>query len=365
MRLRNWRLRPALLLFVVVPTGTAVGLGGASLVSSWQSAVADQRTEALASLCAKVGQLAFRIEAERDTIAWYIAAKRAPGELLQVIRRQERSADSWVESVRAGAVGVGPGYSLAIQDGAQAVLADLRSLPSLRKRALTTHMQAIDVIDEYNAVVNSLLALDDQVALSSTDPQLTSTARSMAPIARQEDELAMQRAIVVYGLEAHNLNPAMRGRLTVSVADERADLAEFRVFATPSQVAMFSSFLSASRDDRAMSDEQDVLSNTNRLASVPFAAANWWRAMSTAVNATHRFEETLANSAADRARVLRERAIISAVVIGGIIVLVLLFSLLLTVFLWRSITDRPPGFIANWWRQRRRRGLRADVVTSR
>jgi len=173
----------------------------------------------------------------------------------------------------------------------------------------------------------------------------------------------MQRAIVMYGLKAHNLNPAMLGQLTASMADQRADFAEFQYFATPSQVAMFNSLLAASRDDRAMSDEQDVLSNTKRLASLPFAAADWWRAMSTAVNATHRFEAALANSAVDRARVLRERAIISAVVIGGIILLVLVFSLLLTVFVWRSLADRPRGLnSAKRWRQRRRGGLRADVA---
>lgn len=66
-----------LLLFVAVPAGAVVALGGASVAGSWQGAVADQRSQALASLSGKVGQLAFQIEAERDTIVWYMAAGSA------------------------------------------------------------------------------------------------------------------------------------------------------------------------------------------------------------------------------------------------------------------------------------------------
>src|SRR6185437_4139090 len=70
----NWRLRPRLMLLIAVPTAAALALGGVSIAGSWQSATADQRSEALASLSIKVTQLAFNVEAERDAIVWYIAA---------------------------------------------------------------------------------------------------------------------------------------------------------------------------------------------------------------------------------------------------------------------------------------------------
>lgn len=378
--LRSWRLRPMLLLFVAVSTGAVLVLGGASLVSSWQSAVADQRSEALASLSAKVSQLAFQIEAERDTIVWYISAgpggraghlgghnvpsaKQASDDLLLVVRQQEHYADSWVKSVTAGAAGVGSGYSRSVQAGAQAVVTELRALPSLRLDALTTHVPATVVIGEYDNLVQTLLALDDQVARSSTDPQVISTARSMVMIARQADELAVQRAIVMYGLNAHNLTPAMLRQLTASIAKQGADLTEFKDFATTRQVTEFNSLMAASLEDRALSDEQIFVSNTKRLASLPIVGADWWGTISSAIKATHRFEETLANSAAGRARILRNRAITSAVVIGGIILLVLVFSLFLTVLALRSMADRPRRLnSAKRWRQPRRGGLGADIA---
>lgn len=78
--LRNWRVRSRLVLLIAIPTATAVALGGVSIVTSWRSAVADQRTQVLASVSTKITNLAFQIESERDAIVWYIAAgPRRPG----------------------------------------------------------------------------------------------------------------------------------------------------------------------------------------------------------------------------------------------------------------------------------------------
>jgi hypothetical protein len=77
--LRNWRVRSRLVLLITIPTATAVALGGASIISSWQSAIDDQRTEVLANMSTKITQLAYQLEAERDAIVWYIAAGRVVG----------------------------------------------------------------------------------------------------------------------------------------------------------------------------------------------------------------------------------------------------------------------------------------------
>lgn len=333
-------MRPSMLLIVAVPIGAAVALGGASVAGSWQSAGADQRSETLASLSAKVGQLAFQVEAERDMIVWYISARRASSEVLRVVQQQERDASFWVRTVETGAAGVGSGYPQRAQAVAQAVIAQLRSLPNLRHQALDTSVSATEVIEEYNNLVSTLLAFDDQVASSSSDAQLTSTARTVATVARQEAEYSVQRAIVMYGLIAQNLNSDMLSQLNASIADQKADFAEFGDFATPSQVATFNNLLAASLEDRVISVEQDVLKNTNRIASLPIVPQDWWGSMSSIIEATQKFQTNLANSAADRASALRKRAITSAVVVGGIILLVLMFSLLLTAFAWRSMTEQ-------------------------
>lgn len=352
------RLRSKLLLFVAIPTGAAVALGGASVASSWQSAAADQRSETLASLSIKVSHLAFEIETERDTIVWYIAAgpdgregqltahpvasvKQASDGQLEVVRQQERFADLWVKTVQASAADLGSAYSRGVQAGAQAVVAVLRDLPGLRRQSLDTHLPATQVVEDFDKVVGVLLALDDQVALSSADPQFASTARAMVAIARQEDEYSVQRAIVMYGLVAQHLNPDMLDELDASIANQKADLTQFQNFGATSQVEMFNASQATTLEDRAVADEQEVIKNTSQIARLPIVPTDWYGSVSDVIAANQKFEETLAASAVDRAKAMRERAIISADVIGGVILLVLLFSLVLGVFIWRS--DGEPG----------------------
>jgi signal transduction histidine kinase len=354
--LRNWRVRSRLVLLITIPTATAVALGGASIVSSWQSAVANQRTEVLASASTKVCQLAYQIEAERDAIVWYIAAgqqgragriaghqslpdRTASFDQLTFARQSITYTDPWIKTVETDLGQIGSGYPTAVQQDARAVTATLASLPGLRLQSLRTPIPAQDVIGEYGSLINVLLAFDDQVALSSSDPQLTSTARALATISRYENEDSIQRAIVMYSLTpgSPGLGTILYGQLTASIANQTADYTEFQGFATTTQINQFRSDLDASLEDRVTADEGDVVGNPNDVRTLPIVNSDWWGAMTDAISATHTFEEYLANSAVTRAKDLRKRAIISASIVGLVILLVLIASLLFTVFVGRSM----------------------------
>jgi signal transduction histidine kinase len=353
--LRNWRVRSRLVLLIAIPTTTAVALGAVSIVSSWQSAVADQRTETLASDSTKICQLAYQIEAERDAIVWYIAAgvngragringHQTPAERttsfdqLSYANQQISYTDPWIKTVTAEVDQIGAGYPAAVQLDAHAVASTLTFLPALRSQAKDTQLSASDVIQNYGNVIAVLLAFDDQVALSSSDPQLTSTARALSSISQYENEDSVQRAIIMYALTpGGGLNSDLLSQLTTSRANQQADDSEFQNFATPTQITVFSNDLGQSLEDRVIQDETTVTQNPNTAASLPIPNTEWWGDMTDAISATHNFEEYLANAAVSRAQDLRGRAIISAIIAGGIILLVLVLALLFTVFVGRSM----------------------------
>jgi signal transduction histidine kinase len=353
--LRNWRVRSRLVLLIAIPVATAVALGAASIVSSWQSAVANQRTETLASISTKICQLAYQIEAERDAIIWDIAARanvradRAGGGPLsadegtaadqQVYAKQEIVyTNGWIKTVKDQLEQVGAGYPQDVQIDAHAVVSTLQGLDALRNQALYTPVPATDVLNEYRSIIQVLLAFDDQVAQSSSDPQLASTARALASISRYEFEDSVQRAIVMYGLTYRGgLNNELYSDFTGSVANQAADSTEFQNFASTTQINTFSSDLSSSLEDRVLADESAVTAHPGAVASLPIVNSDWWGDMSDAILQTHHFEEYLAYSAVARAQDLRKRAIVSAIIVGCIILLVLLVSLLFTVFVARSM----------------------------
>ncbi len=353
--MRNWRVRSRLVLLITIPVATAVALGGASIVSSWQSAVANQRTETLAIASTKICQLTYQIEAERDAIIWDIAARanvradRVGGGPLKadegiaadqrVYAKQEiADTNGWIKTVRDQLEQLGAGYPQDVQIDAHAVVSTLQGLDALRNQALYTPVPATDVLNEYRSIIQVLLAFDDQVAQSSSDPQLASTARALASISRYEFEDSVQRAIVMYGLTYRGgLNNELYSDFTGSVANQAADSTEFQNFASTTQINAFSSDLSSSLEDRVLADESAVTAHPSAVASLPIVNSDWWGDMSDAILQTHHFEEYLANSAVARAQDLRKRAIVSAIIVGSIILLVLLVSLLFTIFVGRSM----------------------------
>jgi signal transduction histidine kinase len=363
--LRNWRVRSRLVLLIAIPTATAVALGGVSIVGSWRSAVADQRTETLASLSTKVTRLAYQIEAERDAIVWYIAAgdngraftflkppdKSASKDVLaqyaaeqtastgqlQIVNQQFTFTKPWREAVNEGVSQITSGYPAAVQAAAAAVKSELGTLDDLRDQSLQTLVAASTVIQSYGALVTTLLSFDDQVALSSNDATLTSTARALGAISRSEYEDSVQRAVIMYALTSGSLNTNLLNLYTASLANGAADFVDFRDFATTEQQSGYSQALAQSLSDRVATDEQKIGQNSSDVGSVGIAALDWYGAMSDEILKVHSFEESLANSAVDRSQTLRQGAIVAAIAVGTLILLVLVLSLLFTVFVGRSM----------------------------
>ncbi len=351
--LRNWRVRSRLMALIAIPTIAAVVLGGSSIVASWQSAVAYQRVAQLASLSSRLTGVAYQLEAERDYTVSYIAGGSTSGRAavlaghpsagqnaLSLVKLQYAETNAKVAQVRAGLGVLSSGYPAAVTLAARSVSLELASLNSLRAAALHTDLPPLTVINDYSNIINALFGLDDQVALSSSNSQLASTARAFGQIARVENEYSIQRAIVMYALTAGQYAPGMETLLTGSVLRYDADYSEFRNFATVQQQNQFSSAMSGSLQGTFNSDRQIVIAygqTHSSFSGAPIVAQDWFGAASETISQVHLFEQELVQSALARATQLRQNAIISAVVVGAAVLLLLLLSLLLTVVIGRSL----------------------------
>ncbi|HXP19849.1 MAG TPA: nitrate- and nitrite sensing domain-containing protein [Streptosporangiaceae bacterium] len=350
--LRNWRVRSRLVLLIAIPTATAVALGGFRIVSSWQSAVAYQRVERLASLSSKITSLAFALESERDETVTYIAlpaggrasdptgrSKTVPAQLA-VVREQIKLTDPWVAQVLAGTMAIGPSYPAQVRADAQAVQAELVSLGSLRQTASDTSMQALDVIGQYTKVINVLLALDDQIDLNSGDAQLAGTVQALSRVSRIEEEYSVQRAIVMDGLTAGQFAPNMLPALNASIAQQTAYLNDFANVATAEQRQLYNNTLAGSLIDRVNSDRQNVIQYAGphtSLSNIGLVPAEWFGDMTETIGRVRVVEQDLVGSAQARASYLQRNSIISAAVIGTAVIGVLVIALLFTVVVGRSM----------------------------
>jgi signal transduction histidine kinase len=340
-------------LLIAIPTATAVALGGSSIVSSWRTAVAYERVARLSNLTAKITKLAYELEYERDNTVWFIALKKAPSGIsntnpsispqsqLQVVRKQYTYTNKWIGPVRSGVTTIGSGYPPGVVLDARSVLSEMGAIRSARKAALTAQTSPIAVINRYTRIINVLLAFEDQIALSSNDPQLTSTVSALSQMSRFEEEYSIQRAAIVYALQVGSFAPNMFDMLKNSVANQDSDKAQFENFASYQQDALFKvAQATGSLADRVNSSESKVIQyepTHPSLAGINIVPVEWFGNVTTTIGKIRHVEQALVSQAVNRAEALRKKAIISAIVIGGAVLLVLVISLLFTVVVGRSM----------------------------
>ncbi|MGN6678847.1 MAG: nitrate- and nitrite sensing domain-containing protein [Streptosporangiaceae bacterium] len=353
--LRNWRVRSRLVLLIAIPTATAVALGASSIVSSWKTAVDYQRVAQLADLGSKVTKLAYDLEYERDNTVWYLAMDTGPGGIvgkglssearsqaqsqLQVVRQQYVYTDKAIKPVRAGAKAIGENFPSGVVQHASSVLSELDFIKSVREASRSS--QATTVIQRYTAVIDVLLAFEGQIALSSNDPQLTSTVSALTQISRIQQEFSTQRGLIVYSLTAKQFAPNMFQMLNASVADQVSDSAQFVNFASTYQKNQYQIALqNGSLADRVSAAESSVIKYQpahHSLSGIGIPAEEWFGNITETIGKVRVVEEFLVSQAIHRAQDLRKKAIISAVGIGGGVLAVLVIALLFTVVVGRSM----------------------------
>jgi hypothetical protein len=231
--LKNWRVRSRLLLLIIIPTLTAVVLGGTYIVSSWENAVTYQRVVQLANLSSAVTTLAGNLESERDATIQYIAQAQAANQSrlaygkanpanLQTPTTEQSLTNPWVKTVRQEIGAIGAGYPTQVQNEAQNALGTLGDLTALRSSSLKTELPALTVLTKYTNLIGALLALDDDIALSAGDQQLATNVRALGLVSRIREETSQQQALLSDAYSLNEFAPGVLAALTAAPSDATA-----------------------------------------------------------------------------------------------------------------------------------------------
>jgi signal transduction histidine kinase len=354
--LKNWRVRSRLLLLIIIPTLTSVVLGGTYIATSVQNALVYQRVETLANLSYDVTGLAAHLEDERDQTMEYIGqgtngrqgalngAKSGSTALqnLSLVSQEQSLTAPWVHKVRTDSAGVGAGYPAQVVQDAQNVGNVLGLLGPLRSAATTTRLPAADVMEKYTKMIDSLLSIDDNIALGSGDPALNNAVRSLNLVSLIDEQASEQRGLLAYSFAQDQFfEPKVLAGLQTAQEEQAANFAEFNRVATPEQVALYQNRVQGSLVDFASSYELQAIQTGvlgHQLNVLPTTANQWYGAMSTGTIAGIRgVEQNLVGATIARATALRRSAILTASIIGAAVLIVLLVALLLTTVVGRSM----------------------------
>ncbi len=353
--LKNWRVRSRLLLLIIIPTLTAVVLGGTYIATSVQNALVYQRVETLANLSYDVTGLAAHLEDERDQTMEYIGEGVAGrlGSLdhntslsapqnLALVQQEQNLTTPWIRKVRTDSAAVGSGYPAQVRQEAANISDVLQLLGPLRTAAITTQLPAVDVLTSYTNMIDGLLSIDNNIAGSSGDPALTSDVRALNLVSLVDEEASEQRGLLAYAFAVDGtFDPTVLADVQTALAEQNANIAEFDRVATAQQVALYNNRVQGSLVDFASSYELQAITfgeDGVPLSTTATTANEWYGAMSTGtIGGIRAVEQDLVTATIARATTLHRSAIISASLIGGAVLVVLLLALLLTAVVGRTM----------------------------
>jgi signal transduction histidine kinase len=348
--LKNWRVRSRLLLLIIIPTLTAIALAGVHIYSSAQTAVAYQRLETQARLGQQVVFLTRDLEYERDQTVFYIAmgaaggrAASPEGQALQrgVVERAFSTTDQAAGQFRSLARQIGSSYSTQTQQALATARTALSGLENLRNTSTTSQLPALAVVQKYTQLIDAVLALNDQIAQGAGDPTLAQTVRVLSLVSAMREDASQQRAILSAALLQGSFGAGQLAALQTAQSAQQSNLAAFNVAANVGQQRLWDNSVNQSFVYLTNSEELQALSLANQgksLSGDPTSAVDWFGAMSNTIDfQMGSVEQHLAAAVTSRAATLRNNALVSALVVGAIVLVILALALLATVAVGRSM----------------------------
>jgi signal transduction histidine kinase len=355
--LRNLRVRSRLLLLVIIPTVTAIAAGGIFIDSSASSALVYQRVLTLANLSGKITGLVQALQGEReDTVRFIVlgagnggrgaspSSAPPPGPELKLLSQDYMVTGSWADQVKALAGGIDGSYPGLTRQDTQAALTAIGNLPAIRASATGTQLPALIVIGQYATVISTLLAIESQIAVGTSDSVLAGSVRVLALVSSMKEEASKQQALLTSALRTDlvslgQFGPAQQSGITAAQAQEQGDLNEFGTAATPEQRQSFSNVLSSPNIVQAQAQEQQAISlasSGSPIATDP-TISDASSALSYVVSGMRSAEQQFADSVISRSETLRNSAITTAAIFSLAVILLLAIALTATIAVGRSM----------------------------
>jgi signal transduction histidine kinase len=358
--LKNWRVRSRLFLLVVIPTVTAVVAGAIFIASSAQSALVYGRVLTLANLSGKITGLVQALQTERqDTVRFIIlgnfnggrgaSPKSAvpPGPELSLLNQEHAISDSWADQVKNLAGGVDGSYSALAQQDSKAAVTAIGNLPAIRAAATGTRLPALIVTQEYATAINTLLAIEGQLAVGSGDSTLAGSVRVLGLVSSMKEEASLQQALLTSALRSDLISlgpsgfgPARQTELTNALAQQQGDLNSFNTAATAEQRQLFNSVLSGSKVVQAQAQEQQAIalaSSGSSLALNDPTISDASSSLTYVVSGMRSVEQQFSDAVISRSGSLHDGAITSAIVFSLAVALLLGIALTATILIGRSM----------------------------
>ncbi|XVQ88088.1 sensor histidine kinase [Microbispora siamensis] len=328
---------------ILIPTLAVLLLGGLRVVTSINTASEYQQTSDLARLVDKVAALTHELQSERDLAAWN-ATLGHPAKATAAVKAQTLLTNKTSIAVRNLANEVRTKVSSRASDEIDHIIGKLDGVEVLRSQAMQGNLQPSAVIDQYTLVIDTLLALQDELAKSTQDDRLAASSVTLAALARAKENASVQRGLLTTVLPVTRFEQAQLQNFLGAVSAEESELRAFRKSATAEERAEYDNTVTGAKVDQAEFIRTLVLDRANAGfplkgfdLSVPDDTQLWYDAMSQPINRMRTVEAKLTSSIVARSQSLRDDEQQRAIIVAAAVALLLIAVLLVTTGVARSL----------------------------
>ena len=342
----NWRVRWRLAAVIAVPTLTAAVLGALTInqdVNQWQ---ATGRVQHLAQLNSDVVKLSQALENELNESAAYAATRPDNGAYATPLKQAQDATDAAANAVLndSSGVTVGAGYQPATVQDLNAVQASINDLANVRTGVTKLQFPASQIVRVYSGnLIEPANTFTGVIGTGANDAELQGNVTTLGALLRNENQVAVQRAILYAALVSPQGTLRSEDLTTLQQAHEQAvaDLADFNASTDTAEQQNYSNTVSGAQVDVAASNEVLAEQMATATPGVPLRnqlkPESWSADMTLTIDDTQKVANQLAAAITSRADQLRSDATTKLLVTSLVTLLLLVLVVLVSTIVARSL----------------------------
>ncbi|MFC7220914.1 nitrate- and nitrite sensing domain-containing protein [Streptomyces polyrhachis] len=331
LALRNWRISTRLVSLLALPVVAATTLGALRIESSWKDMQQQEDMKVLTEMTRQATELAVKIQEERDLTAGVVIEEGAKD--LEVIQARETTSD-WIERFKR-ATGKIENTETGSLNGVRSSLVrineKLGALTEIRETAYDHNgRNSLQTVRAYSEVVDSLIALSNDMAAATSDASMIEATRALAVFSSAKENASIQRAVVSAAIASHD-SLTTEEQQTVAGA-RNAELSDIQQFTQLYGAEKAKEVLEPLENNNAIQQAGQTVKNLLAHPGDPKRARidsykSWYETYSPYIDGMTLIESTLLNGLQQKSRQLAADAERDAIASFVLIVLVLGISL--------------------------------------
>jgi anti-sigma regulatory factor (Ser/Thr protein kinase) len=337
--MRNWRLRTKVIAVIVVPTLTALALGGLRAAGDLDRAAEFRQTVSQVDLARNVTLVVHELQKERDLAVAWVAGNREGSRTgldaqIGLVDRAVTTAQDAANGLETDDEAAKERYNIGLQR--------LSALSAIRTTTQNTDYPDVSVLSAYSRVLDAQVRLGREITTAVTDRDLLREGTVIQSLSESKESVSIENAILQIAA-AHDSFPAdLLSRIRDAQADAAGSLADYRANASLEQLQLYNDSVSGAEVDsreriKAQAISAAERSTDNTQLSLLIDPANLSEVGGATVERLRTVEISLLDELRGEADNLANDAVGSAWRDAAIVLVALLLAIGLMVIVTRSL----------------------------